>query len=187
MGRRRQGHNHLYQDLGIITLSILVALIIARSGAVETFLASIGDGQWIGSLVAGALFTSVFTTAPAIVLLGKLAQTNSVWIVALLGTGGAVAGDYLIFRFFRDRFSQDVLSLLQHHPRRRLKKMLRLRSARWLMGAVGMLIIASPLPDELGIALLGFSKTKQRFFLLLSFTANFLGILAIGLAAQRLH
>lgn len=65
--------------------------------------------------------------------------------------------------------------------------MLRLRSARWLMGAVGMLIIASPLPDKLGIALLGFSKTKQRFFLLLSFTANFLGILAIGLAAQRLH
>ncbi|MEK7557169.1 MAG: hypothetical protein AAB538_04290, partial [Patescibacteria group bacterium] len=47
------------------------------------------------------------------------------------------------------------------------------------------IIIASPLPDEIGIALLGFMKTRKKDFFLLSLVANFLGILAIGLVARE--
>jgi len=41
---------------------------------------------------------------------------------------------------------------------------------------VGALIIISPLPDELGVSLMGISKLKWYRFLLLSFTLNTLGI-----------
>lgn len=182
---RQRNHPHtLYADLGIITLSILFAVGMAWSGALETFLVTIGEWRLIGSFFAGALFTSVFTAPPAVVLLGEMAQANSAWAVALAGACGAVAGDYLIFRFIRDRFSEDILSLLRQQGRRRFRRVLRLSSARWVMGALGLLIIASPLPDEFGIVLLGFSKTSKKFFLPLSFVANFLGILAIGLAAK---
>ena len=51
---------------------------------------------------------------------------------------------------------------------------------------MGGLIIASPFPDELGIGLLGFSKMRTRWFVLLSFTFNFIGIFLIGLVAKTL-
>lgn len=178
--------NHLYQNLGIVALSILIAVLVANSSALEVFLSSIGEEWLIGSFLAGILFTSVFSAAPAAVLLGELAQTNSVWLVALTGAFGALAGDYIIFRFVRDRLTEDMLSLLQAR-KRRLKKILRLPSARWILAILGFIIVASPLPDELGIALLGFAKTRHRIFFLLSFVANFLGILAIGLAAKSVN
>lgn len=176
----------MYRDLGIVALSVLIAILLAQSGALERFVIAVGELRLLGSFVAGILFTSVFTAAPATVLLGELAQANSAWMVALTGALGAVAGDYLIFHFIRDRFSHDIFDLLRQHGYRRVGRIVRLRSSRWVLGVVGMIIIASPLPDELGVTLLGFSRAKRRFFLPLSFTANFLGILLIGLAAKSI-
>lgn len=178
--------NNLYQDLGIIALSVLIAVLIGRSGAIETFVRSMGEARLIGSFLAGILFTSVFTATPAVVFLGEFAQAEPVWAVSVLGALGAVVGDTLIFRFVRDRFAGDLLSLLRQQQRRRFKKLLRLPSARWILGALGLLIIASPFPDELGVAFLGFARTRREFFSALSFAANFLGILAIGFAARSL-
>lgn len=183
---RQQQNNHLYQNLGIVILSIFIAVLISKSSALEIFLTDIGEKRLIGSFLAGVLFTSVFSVAPASVVLGELAQANSLWLIALTGALGAMAGDYLIFRFICDRLTEDMLSLLQQR-KRRLKKILRLPSARWVLAIVGFLVVASPLPDELGIALLGFAKTRHRVFFLISFVANFLGILAIGLAAKSLN
>jgi hypothetical protein len=51
---------------------------------------------------------------------------------------------------------------------------------------VGGLIIASPLPDELGISVWGFSKLKTAWFIPLSFFCNFVGILLIGAVARAI-
>jgi hypothetical protein len=40
--------------------------------------------------------------------------------------------------------------------------------------------------DELGIAILGFSKMRVKYFAMLSFVFNFLGITVIGLIARSL-
>lgn len=186
MSRHKHNHKNMYQDLGIAALSVFVALLIAQSGAFERFITTIGELRLLGSFFAGTLFTSIFTVIPATIVLGELAQANSAWTVAFTGALGAVAGDYIIFRFVRDRFSIDILQLLHQHGYKRVRRIIQLRSSRWVLGALGMLIIASPLPDELGIALLGLSKAKKRFVLPLSFAANFFGILAIGLAAKTL-
>ncbi len=186
MPKRQHNHKNLYQDVGIIALSILIAVLLAQSGALERFISAVGEHRLLGSFLAGTMFTSVFTTAPATVLLGELAQANSAWTVAFTGALGAAVGDFLIFHFARERFSGDILLLLQQHGYRRLRKIIQLRSSRWVMAVIGMLILASPLPDEMGVALLGFSKTRRRFFFPLSFIANFLGILVIGFAAKSL-
>jgi hypothetical protein len=53
-----------------------------------------------------------------------------------------------------------------------------------VLPVVGAVIIASPLPDELGLALLGFSRIDRRYFFAISYTMNFIGIVLIGLAAR---
>jgi hypothetical protein len=178
-------NNFLLQDIAIIFLSILVAVILVKTEILTKILTSTKELELIGSFVAGMFFTSIFTTAPAIATLGEIAHMNSILFTALFGGMGAVVGDLIIFRFVRDKLSEHLIELIKHEgTRKRIGALFKLRSFRWLTALVGGLIIASPLPDELGIGLLGFSKMKTLRFIPLSFIFNFLGIFLIGLIAQ---
>ena len=179
--------NFLIQDIAVIVVSVIFAIILVKTGVLIKILTSARELELLGSFVAGMFFTSVFTTAPAIVTLGEIAQVHSILSVAILGALGAVIGDLIIFRFFRDRFSEHLMELLKHQSvGKRVGALFRLKSFRWLTFFVGGLIIASPLPDELGISLVGFSKMKTLAFIPLSFTFNFFGIILIGLVAKIL-
>ena len=45
---------------------------------------------------------------------------------------------------------------------------------------IAAIIIASPLPDEIGAAIFGALKVKTKYFLVISYTLNFLGILTVA-------
>lgn len=187
MATRSRTNGSLSRDLLIIAMSLGVAWALVETQVLYTLLASVRGLELIGSFVAGLFFTSVFTTAPAIVALGEMARYNSIVPVAFLGAIGAMFGDFIIFRFIRDRFSKHIIALLKHRGvGRRVWALFRLKLFRWFSFFVGGLIIASPLPDELGIGLLGFSKMKLSSFVPLSFVFNFIGILFIGLIARSL-
>ena len=175
-----RNRNFLFQDTGIIALSVLIAILLVKTGVVHQL-------AGLGSFVAGMFFTSLFTAAPATVTLGTIAQTQSVFGTALFGALGAVLGDVIIFIFVRDRFSDHLGMLLRHNGAwKRFMMLFHLKTFRWITFLVGGLIIASPLPDELGIGLLGFSKLKLSRFVWLSFIFNFIGIYIIGSVARSL-
>ena len=173
------------QDISIIAFSIVIALVITKTHLLSGLLVVTLGLRYFGSFIAGIFFTSIFTTAPAIVTLGEIAKTNSLLLTAFFGAFGAVIGDVIIFRFIRDRLSEHLLELVEHKGSwKRTKALFKLRYFRWITFLFGGLIIASPLPDELGIGLLGFSKMKIKNFIPLSFFFNFLGIILIGLIAR---
>lgn len=179
--------NNLTRDIGAIVLSIIVAIILIKTGAIEEILKQTRDLWFLDSFIAGMFFTSVFTTVPAMVALGEIAQSSqSVLLVAIFGGLGALCGDLIIFRFMRDRFGEDIMRLIRTSGNGRLRSIVRLKSFRWLTFFFGALVIASPLPDELGLTMMGFSKTKTLLFVPVSFVFNFLGILVIGLVAKNL-
>lgn len=178
----------LVQDAICIVASIGVATLLARSSFFEVILASTKEFEILGSFVAGMFFTSVFTTAPAIVVLGEISQANGILVTAILGALSAVAGDLVIFRFIKDSLGEHI-ALLRSAPSPKvcLEECLRNRRMfRWLTFVAGGLVIASPLPDELGVSMLGMSKMRLSVFIPISFAFNFLGILAIGLVASAL-
>ncbi len=179
--------NNLIKDMAIVLLSIIVAVLLIQTRALATILTSTKELEIIGSFIAGIFFTSIFTVAPAIITFGEIAQANSVLLTAFFGGLGAVVGDFIIFRFVRDRFSEHLMALINtKNSKARLKSLFRLKLFRWLTFLIGGLIISSPLPDELGISLLGFLKIKTLLFIPLSFLFNFFGILIIGLVAKSI-
>lgn len=183
----RTHNEHLYGDVLLICFSVGVAVLIARSGVVHELLEPLGALGWISSFFAGLFFTSVFTTAPAIVALGEISQGQPLWLVAALGAAGAVVGDVIIFRFLRDHMADRLGSMLQNKSiRMRFKSLIRLKFFRYFTFLLGGIIIASPLPDELGLGLVGFSKVGEKPLIILSYIFNFLGIVAIGLATGAL-
>ncbi len=178
--------NSLIRDLAIVILSIFIAIILAKTGALESLITSTQEMRFIGSFVAGILFVSVFTAAPATVALGEIAQSNSVITLAIIGGLGALVGDLIIFRFVRDRIYQDFSYLVKMSKSERLVSIFKLKLFKWIIPFVGALIVASPLPDEVGLAMLGLSRMKTSVFIPLSFVLNSIGILIVGLIAKSL-
>lgn len=175
------------QDLGIIALSVFVAVIIIKTGILPHFIQQLGSYNIIGAFIAGMFFTSVFTTAPALATLGELGLVHNPFMIAIIGGAGAVIGDMIIFRFVRDRFSEDIREVFRiAKPSDRLKKLAELQFFRWFILFFGGIIIASPLPDEIGISLLGMAKVPTRWFIPISFIFNTIGILVVILTLKKL-
>jgi len=177
----------LFHDFLILISSLVLAVVLVQTGILSQLLISTVHGQFFGSFIAGFFFTSIFTTAPAIVVLGQIASVNTIVLTAFFGAIGATLGDIIIFRFVRDRFSEHLTEVVAHNSTiKRVGAIFRRRPFRCLTFFIGGAIIASPLPDELGIGLLGMAHLKMRRFVPLSFVCNFIGIVLIGLAAQVL-
>ena len=182
-------NNHLSslaRDLALVVFSILIAIIFAKTGALQDLITSTQQFSFIRIFIVGFLFVSVFTAAPAAVALGEIAQSNSVITVAILGGLGALIGDLIIFRFVKDRVSEHFSYLIKASKTERIVSIFKLKLFRWMIPFFGALIIASPLPDEIGVTILGLSKMKSSYFTLLSFLLNSAGILIIGLIAKAL-
>ncbi|MDP3734495.1 MAG: hypothetical protein Q8R37_04660 [Nanoarchaeota archaeon] len=176
----------LIRDSALVAISIIIALILAKNNVFVKILVSAQGLKFIGSFIAGMFFTTVFTTAPAVVTLGEIAQISSLWSTAFFGALGATLVDVIIFRIVRDRFSEHFLELIAQKRKIRLKILAKLKLLKWLTLVIGCVIFASPLPDELAISILGFSHLRSYQFILFSFISKFIGIMIIGIVARAL-
>lgn len=172
-------HHHVMRDIAVVAFSVVAAVYVGQSNAVEFFLAKAGQADILLAFLAGFFFTSVFTAAVATVTLAEISQILPIFAIAAIGALGAVLADYFIFRFVRDSVASDVAYLISS-KKARLRRFFGNKFLRWTVPVLGALIIASPLPDELGVAMLGLSRTKNLNFFVISYFANFFGILAIG-------
>ena len=180
-------HYHLVRDGAIVVMSILLACTFVQVGVVQSIISFSFGTKLIGSFIAGVFFTSVFTTSFAVVALGGIAQTNSIFLVALLGACGATIGDFFLFKFVKNDITEDIKDLLElTHYRARLHHIFHKKIFRYLTPFIGALIIASPLPDELGIMMLGLSRVRTSWFIPTSFCFNFIGIVGIGIVARSI-
>ena len=139
-----------------------------------------------GAFLGGIMFASAFTVASGTIILLSLAHFLPIWQVAVTAGFGAIITNYFIFRFVRDDLSREIKEVYAIFGNRHLTTLLHTKYFHWFMPLLGALIIASPLPDELGVSLLGISKMSQKEFLLLSFALNTLGISIILIAQEFL-
>jgi len=181
----KKKRNNLTRDLIIVLIGVVLAVALVKTGVVKSLVVSGHDIRFLGNFLAGIFFISVFTAAPAAVVLVELAQTNSAWEVALFGGLGALVGDLIIFKFLKDNLADDLFYLIENTGLRKITAIFKSKFLKWIIPFFGAIIIASPFPDELGLVMMGLSKTKTWIFIPISFILNFLGILSIGLIAER--
>ncbi len=175
---------HLKRDLTLIVLSSLAAILISKSGFFEYLFGFNVQSEYIAAFIAGICFTSFFTTPLAIAMFISIAPEMNLPVMVFIGATGAVLGDLFLFGLIRNTFADDVAYLLgKKRVHSRFAAAFQRRVFRWVLPFVGALIIASPLPDELGITLMGVSTMKVRVLVPISFAMNALGIALIGLLA----
>jgi hypothetical protein len=173
----------LFLKTALFFVSVAFTVGIVRMNVVPGLVSSFGGYAVAGSFVVGIFFTSIFTAAPAIAVLAGLMHVIPVWQVAFFGGLGAAIGDTFILTVIRHTVNEEVAFLLGQPRFGRLKKIFETRLFHRLSLFIGALIIASPLPDELGLAFIGAVHiSPTRLFLTLC-VLNIIGITAISYAA----
>jgi hypothetical protein len=175
-----------YKNLTLFFLSIIIAFILTRFDQIQALLLQLGSYGYFGAFLAGILFVSTFTVAIGVIILSALTAYLSPLEIGLLAGLGAVVGDLIIFQFIKDNVFDEVLDLYKNIGGNYLSKLLHTKYFSWTLPVLGAAIIASPLPDELGVSLLGISRMKTYKFILLSFLLNFIGIFLVITLAETI-
>lgn len=175
-----------YKNTILLIISVVVFFYFADSPAIRNFINGLGSLGYVGAFITGMFFVSTFTVAPAAVVLFNLADHLNPLEVAILAGLGAVVGDYIIFRFIKDRVLEELRPLFARLTGSRISELLHTPYFAWLLPVIGATIIASPLPDELGVGILGIAKMKPGKFLVLSFFLNTVGIFIIVTLARSI-
>ncbi len=176
-----------YKNTTFLLISLVAFFYLAQTPQVDTLVKQVGTLGYVGAFITGMFFVSTFTVAPAAVVLFHLATLLHPVEIALLAGLGAMVGDYVIFRFMKDRVFEELIPLARKAQTPRLKTLFKSPYFAWILPVAGAFIIASPLPDEIGVSMMGMSRVKQWQFFLLAFVLNAVGIFLIVSAARLTH
>ena len=175
-----------FKNTLLLIISLIVFFYFADTPLVKNVINGIGNLGYFGAFLTGIFFVSTFTVAPASVVLFYLAKELAPLEVAFFAGLGGVVGDYIIFRFLKDRVFEELKPVFMSLGGMRLSHLFATPFFAWVAPVAGAFIIASPLPDEVGVGLLGISKLKNWQFLLLSLVLNSIGIFIIITLAKAL-
>jgi hypothetical protein len=134
---------------------------------------------YVGAFLIGLLFSYGFTTATSIIFLLMLAKDVNIYLFAAIAGIGALTSDLLLFTFIRLSFADEIRMIENEKPVKKLRHMIHGHLKRYLLPVLAGFVIASPLPDEIGVCLLASSKISPKAFSVFSYVFNTLGILAI--------
>lgn len=173
----------LTKDLFIITFSIIIAIVLVKTNAIINLIDSAKEYEIIASFIAGIFYTSIFTVAPASVTIIEIAQKSNPFLIAFVSGFGALLGDYIIFKYIKDNISGYIVSIAR---KIRHESILESKIFSFSFSLIGAVIVASPLPDEIGLALMGITKMKTAYFVPISYLLNFIGILVLALIGRAI-
>ncbi len=168
-----------YKNTTLLVLSLVALFYVADTEVAHALIKQIGSYGYLGAVITGVFFVSTFTVAPASVVLFHLAQEFDPILIALCAGAGAAIGDLLIFRFLKDRVFDELTPLFRKFGNSHVSRVFKTPYFAWLLPVIGAIIIASPIPDEIGIGLMGLSKIRFWQFMLLAFVLNAAGIFIV--------
>lgn len=176
-----------YPKLLLLFFTFLLAYLLFYGRIYQPFNDFITSTGYIGTFLAGILYVYGFTAAPATAILLILAKEQNIFLAGFIAGFGALTGDLLIFKFIRWSFADEIEKLskekLFNHFNNKPPKLFK----KYLIPVLAGVIIASPLPDEIGVTLLaGATKISTKMFSAISYVLNTSGIFVVLIIGNML-
>ena|SRR3989344_3383366 len=169
-----------YPKLLTLTATFILAYLFVNDAALAPLREYLAGTGYIGVFFAGIMYVYGFTAAPGTALLLVLAKTLNIYAAAALAGVGALLGDLVIYRIVRHSFADElitfskewaVITIISHVPKKLIN---------FILPVLGALVIASPLPDEIGVMILATSASvSEKNFFVISYALNTAGILVV--------
>lgn len=181
---KKKWHRYHYKNLTLVAVSLIIAILLLTNPLFRQVLIQLGNFGYIGAFIGGLLFCSTFTASIGTVILMILAENLHPLEIGIIAGAGAVCCDLMIFHFIRNKgLISEINHFFKYFGGDKISHIIHTKYFSWMLPVIGAIIIASPLPDELGVSLIGISKMKTYQFIILSFILNSVGIFLIVTAA----
>lgn len=172
-----------YPKLLLLVLTMILAYNLFKNPLINSKIASLGELSYLGIFIAGMFFTFGFS-APFAVGFFIVSNPGNIFLASVIGGFGALIADLLIFRTIKFSFSEEINSLKKlkiiSFTNNLIKKSFGRKIANYLLYLLAGIAIASPLPDEVGVAMLaGLTEINEKVFAVASFILNSAGIFVI--------
>lgn len=154
------------------------------------FYSTLVSSGYIGVFLGGVFYAYGFTAAPATAALLALAKGQNILSAGIIAGLGALLSDMIIFLFIRYSFIDEIENLKRESV---IKFMVKVRKKifrsldRYVLLITAFFFIASPLPTEMGVALIATLKNISiNKFLILAYVLHTFGIMIILFAGKQL-
>jgi len=180
-----------YPKFILLILSVFIGYLIYQDGNNFNFHEFFQSLGYFGTFIAGFFFVYGFTTAPSVAVLLIISPTQNFWLAGLVAMLGGIAGNVIVFRSMRVSVAGELSNLsgnkLLKVVIKKLDKHMPDFVRSYILPALAGFIAATPIPDELAVALL----SRSRDISLGTFTAfamifNVFGIFIILLVGRLL-
>jgi hypothetical protein len=177
-----------YPRISLFILSLIVAYLLFsyRSFApLHNTLILLG---YFGTFLTGILYAYGFTAPPATAILLVLAGNQNILFAGLVAGFGALLSDLIIFVFIRHSFTDEIERLSREKIFQCISKKVSSALQRYMLIAFASFLIASPLPTEIGVALLASVKSFSiKKFAIVAYLLHATGIFVILLIGRSIN
>jgi hypothetical protein len=174
----------------LLILSFALAYGLYHIGVFDVLEHMFSGFGYIAVFIGGMLFSFGFTSAFGIAIIAAAAQDVHPILGALIAGFGAMLVDMTIFEFIRFSFDEELHVIRGTRAFVFLHKILHHQSfpqklREYLLWSFAGIVIASPLPDEIGVMLVsGLSDLDPRRFAAFCFCCNVFGAFCILMLAR---
>jgi hypothetical protein len=162
-----------YHKLFFLVTAIAVAYYLFTLTVVKNFVFVLNQFSYFSNFIAGILFSFGFTTPFSI---GFLITSHpiSIWIATIAAGVGSVIGDMIIFKTIKFSFMDEFRELERKKVIKKIEKIVQNNKhvliRHYLLYIFAGIILATPLPDELGVSMLaGLTTIKPLKLAVISF------------------
>lgn len=183
-----------YPNVAFFVISLTLAVVLSWIGVFE-YLVHVGQFGYLGAFVSGLLLPFTFATPIASASFFHLGQAYNIWSIVVIGAIGTVFTDLFILKFFKGGLFVELEKIWENHKnnhpaghrrftkahRPHLIQLFHIRPFHFITLFLGVIVLFSPLPDEIGLEMLGYYKLSPRKLIPLGFTS---GVVAIWLVTS---
>jgi len=169
-----------YPKLTLYVIAVIGTYFVFQIPSVSSAIASFDNLIYLTVFFAGLLYSAGFSTALATGFFLAINPANP-FAFALIAGLGALVADLGIFSFIRLSFMGEFKRLKKTAFIRHLNSafiyIVPGKVRNFFVYVFVAIVIASPLPDELAVAMLaGFTKLHPYSFMIMSYVGNVIGI-----------
>jgi uncharacterized membrane protein YdjX (TVP38/TMEM64 family) len=174
-----------YPKLVLLGLFIILAYYLFTKPFMLDWISKLNDFSYLGIFVAGFLLAFGFTAPFSVGFLLNVSFGN-IFLAAIIGTIGAVSADMFIFKMIKFSFMDEFDELGKTKTIKKIREILNYNTPliikHYLIYVFAGIMIATPLPDEIGVSMLaGLTHIKPLALAVLAFTLHFIVIFSLML------
>jgi len=163
--------------LVFVILAILIAVTIYFLGFDKVIISQISSLGIYGSIIIGCFYTFGLTTPTAMLLIIEMMNIDNYIIVAILASLGAACVDTFFFIMVKQRLEESTKKILD-----KIRK--KIERVNFVFPILGFFVLGSPLPDEIGLALMEITEIKSVNIFVIVFLAK---VITLILTFNAIH